>query len=86
MRPIDAQRLVDILLASHDEVLNQEVLPRVEKIISEISTVDLVKHGYWIRVKENSLHSWECSVCKQISLLRSIYCPKCGAKMDKVIK
>ena len=38
------------------------------------------KHGYWIRVGDNSNR---CSVCNEISCCQGNYCPDCGSKMNE---
>ena len=40
-----------------------------------------VKHGEWIRHKENCLYN-KCSICEKEHCREDNYCPNCGAKMD----
>lgn len=40
-----------------------------------------VKHGRWIRHKENCLYN-RCSICCYEHCRENNYCPNCGAKMD----
>lgn len=40
-----------------------------------------VKHGCWTEPFPH-LQSVKCSVCSKTSLIKSKYCPNCGAKMD----
>lgn len=42
--------------------------------------VEPVKRGRWKRYRK---HLGECSECGEIVLVRSNYCPNCGAKMDE---
>lgn len=58
--------------------------------LSELPTIDPVKHGMWLSEDGMEFH---CSVCdfsaekvldgNQIGLLLSPYCPNCGARMDE---
>ena len=56
------------------------------KVVDRIEaapTVDAVevKHGRWIRYKENCLYN-RCSRCLYEHCREPNYCPNCGAKMD----
>lgn len=82
MRLIDAQRFVDTLLASHDEVLNKEVLQRIEGVVSEMPTIDPVKHGHWIEDSEYDC-IYACSNCGDEVTMETPYCRMCGSKMEK---
>lgn len=92
MRLIDAQRLVDTLLANHDSVLNSKVLSRVETIISSMPEADPVMHGYWNDAESftgEGSNTYECSKCGFVLQLMDgnpadnqyAYCPHCGAMM-----
>lgn len=45
-------------------------------------------HGHWIKVcvtlannQNGHLTEWECSECKEHQLIKSKFCPECGADM-----
>ena len=40
-----------------------------------------VRHGEWIRHKENCLYN-RCSICSYEHCREDNYCPNCGARMD----
>lgn len=55
----------------------------------EIPAVDAepVRHGMWVKCKEDALVHWDCSECgigflDDAGLEKLKYCPNCGAKMD----
>ena len=54
--------------------------------IKKATTIDPVKHGYWISKNDGPYNRWRlyCSVCGKHSGLvkEKPYCPNCGAKMD----
>lgn len=54
----------------------------VIEYVEALPTADVVevRHGEWI----NGVTGYTCSVCdKQEPTNRFLYCPNCGAKMDK---
>ena len=58
----------------------------VESIIEFLNSIEdadvvEVKHGEWVRHKENCLYN-KCSICEKEHCCEDNYCPNCGAKMD----
>lgn len=59
------------------------------EIICSVPTADVgpIKHGKWVKVSEY-MPIYVCSICEERNLFRngdnvlSLYCPKCGAKME----
>ena len=62
-----------------------EGLKHIKKALKEMPTIDPVKHGRWIVVKDMVSHI-QCSECGDdicwVNTKRPKYCPSCGAKMD----
>ena len=56
-----------------------EVVPI--QIFENITDIAEVKHGRWIRYKEDCLYN-RCSLCFYEHCCEPNYCPNCGAKMD----
>ena len=82
MRPIDADALFVDASFFNDE------LDRAERFYSEeqiknAPTVDAVEvaRGCW--TLHNSKSGWVCSNCGERELRTTVYCPNCGAKMEK---
>lgn len=72
------------------------ITPRIFEIISEIPAADVapVVHGWWER-EPSSYWRWtpsgavavtrttyRCGLCGRGTVVKSNYCPNCGAKMD----
>lgn len=88
---IERKRVIDLITSRYEcpEICAQE--------INEISAADVapVVHGKWLDEdfpeKMATVHGFAiCSVCGKLSHkaehgynILSIYCPNCGAKMDK---
>lgn len=72
----------EILICEDDVQLMEEVYDCIEKV----PTIDLAKHGQWdwLQYDENNPKNgnWHCSKCNLLSLNKSLYCPRCGARMD----
>lgn len=83
MRLIDADELKKKLYTAR-ELWSHGKHPRVveEDDIDEMPTVDLVKHGYWLR--KFTWFYWKCPFCEWKQDFPSHYCPLCGAKLDEV--
>lgn len=90
MRLIDADDLY-VRIAFLFAILADESIEKlyVLETIKEQTTVDTVKHGYWIidRKFGADIMSGEqmviCSECdKEIFWGKQNYCPHCGARMD----
>lgn len=65
---------------------------RAAAIIEQITAEDVqpVKHGYWIKktsCTEDWFNMYLCSECGKShfykTMYKSMYCPDCGARMDK---
>ena len=50
--------------------------------IEDAPTVDPVKHGHWEWTDDPRTGDFVCSNCLDHNIVRSRYCPTCGAKMD----
>lgn len=97
MRPIDAEELTKILkslffkgqLHHHYDAekcaYNGALSDAIERI-RNAPTIDPAKHGQWdwLQYDENNPKNgnWYCSKCNMLSLNKSLYCPRCGARMD----
>ena len=96
MRLIDVDALVEDIKNEIDD--NKEIYPddkasiifragmkTVIRIVKNQDTVEPVKHGYWILVKDMVSYI-KCSECGDgicwVNTKRPKYCPNCGAKMD----
>ena len=55
----------------------------VKVAIEQAPAADVVevRHGEWVRHKENCLYN-KCSICSYEHCREDNYCPNCGAKMD----
>lgn len=95
-RLIDADALVENIKSEIDD--DKEIYPddktsimfragmkTVIRIVKNQDTVDPVKHGHWIFVKDMVSYI-KCSECGAgicwVNTKRPKYCPNCGAKMD----
>ena len=63
--------------------INYVVHTKIQRLIADTPTVDLVKHAHWTEKYIDGMFLWECSICNTHALI-SNYCPHCGAKMDEV--
>ena len=64
----------------------RQTLLRFERAINSVSSADVapVRHGRWYWAKDGHC---KCSVCEQYATVKRLvvktnYCPNCGAKMD----
>ena len=61
------------------------LLNTILTVITMSKTIDPVKHGHWIFVKDMVSYI-SCSECGEylcwVNTKRPKYCPRCGAKMD----
>lgn len=86
MRLIDADALIDQAINGiFPKLYNQ--LCFCPKDIDHAPTIDPVKHGKWIKGKEDGIPY--CDWCNENAVFTSghhyacgDYCPNCGAKMD----
>lgn len=97
-RYIDAEMLLNRLYDKDDvQVFNVHEFNlvqrgRVAMVIDEISIADVkeVKHAHWVEIIERDSYfgfddttiNYKCSVCSEIGIRKSKYCPSCGARMD----
>ena len=88
-RLIDAKQMEKHIMES--KVFNQYFKELVQSLIWGENTIEAepVKHGRWIHVTNGRCGN-ECNICHEYAPsfqngveYKSIYCPKCGAKMDK---
>lgn len=56
-------------------------LADMECNIDMMATVYSIRQGRWL---ERGLYAlgYRCSICNEVALCRSRYCPNCGARMD----
>ena len=50
--------------------------------LTEVPTIDPVKHGKWEVVDEEEPRWYGCSLCKKMARWPYNYCSHCGARMD----
>ncbi len=55
-------------------------------VIDEEPTIDSVKHAHWTEKYDGYMILCVCSICNARTIMKSNYCPNCGAKMDEAIK
>ena len=84
MRMIDADALRDNLQALAYDDWNQGVTTswadayrEVADMVEEMPTIER-KTGIWRRAQ----YGYTCNQCGKTHLLRTAYCPTCGAEMD----
>lgn len=68
MRPIDADDLIRSVHDEWDECLvwdesGESTANEMERIINNKLTIDLVKHGKWIKMSDADGVYWACSEC-----------------------
>lgn len=78
MRLIDADALIEAL----DSFILDEVTDvhgdTVREILERLTTIEERKTGIWRRAE----YGYTCNRCGKTHLLRTAYCPSCGAEMD----
>lgn len=64
---------------------NADVYLAVRKVLASFPTVEAepIKHGKWNECIILGNSRYKCSVCGGVRRLRTLYCPFCGAKMDR---
>lgn len=91
MRPIDADKLKNIVRGlPMDGTITMLGAKNVIHVIDNMPTVTPIKHrhriahkhGHWILDKHRFIFA--CSKCGDTVMVKSNYCPYCGAKMDEV--
>lgn len=98
-RYIDADNLTKRLCPYTDFNYTQD-METILKIVSEEPTEDVrpERHGRWKGFPDNAylgcdksgnpkfkeVTVWHCSECNRKTVIKETFCPKCGAKMDKI--
>ena len=87
------QRLIDANKINFKEIIGGEsdfakdVREAVQTFINSQPTIKAkpVRHGKWILdfLSPYRRNHYKCSACGKRSAKSSLYCPECGAKMDK---
>ena len=85
---IDADALKAVLVFSKNT--GDMLASDMRKILQEIdlcpaADVEPVRHGRWI-VEEDRYNHWHCSECGYVigvMKMDALYCPRCGAKLDR---
>lgn len=85
-RYVDAEKIEKALWDSLRGYRHTKEICAVKNCILEIEATPAtdvveVRHGEWIRHKENCLYN-KCSICSYEHCREDNYCPNCGAKMD----
>lgn len=78
-RNITSEDLVSTI--SHLELENERLHDRIEELKSVDSFMN--KTGHWIVYMDDERYCCKCSECSKITSFRYMYCPNCGAKMEK---
>lgn len=96
MKLINADELSE-LLASGDVQINKAAAAAVIKLLKDAPVADPYKHEYWIGFDTTAytgmddfgepIYSprrfYRCHGCRIGSVVKSNFCPKCGAIMDR---
>lgn len=53
-------------------------------VINDMPTEEATKHAHWTEKYDGYMILQACSVCNAHAIIKSNYCPHCGAKMDEV--
>lgn len=83
IRPIDGNALLDTLYDNEFQTFCP--LDEVSDVIAAAPTLDCepVRHASWIR-QDDTYTRFQCGECKSKNFDRRwVFCPLCGAKMDK---
>ena len=90
MRLIDADNLlIDVYTVKKgNELPYKRAYAKLLNRIENAPTVEAepVKHGHWIKNKNNYVFHYVCSNCHEASRYAEIYCSNCGSKMDEVVE
>lgn len=87
MRTIDADQLLQKL--QKDPLFPLVEQYGISRVIEAAPTIEAepIRHGHWEWNDYGGFGNYHCSVCKYIPYGEfSMYCPRCGAKMDEVTK
>lgn len=87
MKLIDGYKLTEYMEFVDGKALGEQypiAVVRTEHIINAPKVeAEPVRHGRWIKDKNNYIYHNICSNCKEASIYRTNYCSYCGAKMDR---
>ena len=88
----DLEKAIYKWMPKDQETWMDSEIPPIENLvvsimmtIEEQETIDAepVRHGKWIRWRENGIKRCKCSECfTSYGNMDTPYCPNCGAKMD----
>ena len=53
------------------------------EMLERLPAADTVKHGKWLEHLNGRWAYAKCSKCETVHVVRSNYCPSCGAKMTE---
>ena len=95
-RLIDANALLTTPWVLPNRMTRETALECFKNIVKEQPTIDAVEvvHGRWVGVdstywrwyhdeaKAIERTTYRCSECARKSIIKTNYCPNCGAKMD----
>ena len=96
MRLIDAEKLSEDIMKTldsakekgHTDIYNIICDIFVPMVIGQPTIeAESVKHGHWVHPSQNCDYRSrdifsDCSVCGDVQIDNTNYCPNCGAKMD----
>ena len=95
VRLIDADALMEQIANSYIKSVDEIPTGAILYIICKAPTIDPVKHGFWEEYETDSYAGfcesgpkwitkryYHCSGCHKGSVIKSKYCPACGARMD----
>ena len=52
-------------------------------VINDMPTEKATKHAHWTEKYDGYMILQACSICNAHAMIKSNYCPNCGAKMDE---
>lgn len=78
-------RLIDAELLKRHLDMPDCMMPQrgIIEAIDREPTIDPIKHGHWTAEEDSYMSWWICSNCNTHEMMKSDYCPDCGAKMDE---
>ena len=92
MTPIDQDALLDALDVKREEIIADA---NHNYLRGYMDAVDVVRHaepvqpepkkGYWIQIGDGYIDYVKCNLCERMRCYPELYCPNCGAKMERWI-